>query len=292
MNLLVTGAWSQAEDYIPQLRELGHEVTFLQQEADPLICDTAWVEGIICNGLFLDHPLDEFPNLRYIQLTSAGFDRLDLREAQARGIEIYNARGVYSVPMAEFALAGVLAIYKRLSDFRDQQRSHEWNKLRDLRELAGKHVCIVGCGSVGQACGQRFKAFECMVVGIDLVPRELPGFDEVMDLQHLDDELTHADVVVVCVPLTEGTRGLVRADSLKPGAILVNISRGATVDLTGVQAAVLDVFDHEPLLADDPLWDRPNVILTPHNSFVGEGNAARLAAVILGNLRQASEGNA
>lgn len=287
MNLLLTGAWSQARECTDELRAMGHEVAFLQWEQDGLPCDPDWVEGVVCNGLFLHHPMGAFRNLRFVQLTSAGYDRVDLQEVDSRGIVIRNARGVYSAPMAEFAVASVLATYKRLGEFHDQSRRHEWAKLRDLRELVDKRVLIVGCGSVGQACARRFGAFECKVRGVDLVPLRLDCFDEVRGLESLDGELTRADVVVVCVPRTERTTHLVKASLLKKGAILVNISRGATVDLHGLDSgstAVLDVFEEEPLPADDPLWDASNVIITPHNSFVGEGNASRLTRVILANL--------
>ena len=290
MNLLLTGAWAQARECSDELRAMGHKVAYLQWEQDELPCDPGWVEGVVCNGLFLHHPLETFRNLRYIQLTSAGYDRVDLQEVRSRDITIHNARGVYSAPMAEFAVASVLATYKRLGEFCDQSRLHAWTKLRDLRELADKRVLIVGCGSVGQACARRFGAFDCEVRGVDLVPQHLDSFDEVLGIESLDGELVRADVVVVCVPLSERTTHLVRASLLKQDAVLVNISRGATVDLRGLDSgttAVLDVFEEEPLPADDPLWDAPNVIITPHNSFVGEGNANRLTRVILANLSDA-----
>ena len=111
MRLLITGAWQNARDFFPEL-EKRHEILFLQQERDPLPCDPSWVEGVVCNGLFLYHPIESFPNLRYIQLTSAGYDRIPMETVREKGIEIHNARGVYSVPMAEFVLASVLERYK------------------------------------------------------------------------------------------------------------------------------------------------------------------------------------
>lgn len=264
---------------------MGHTVVFLQQESDELPIDPAWVEGVVCNGLFLHHPMEQFTNLRHIQLTSAGYDRVPMDYVHKRGIQIHNARGVYSIPMAEFVLAGVLSIYKRLGDFRDQQRRHEWTKLRDLQELAGKRVLIVGCGSVGTECAKRFAAFDCEVVGIDKTDEPREHFARVLPVSQLDTELAQADVVVVTLPHTPHTHRLVHARGLKPDAVLVNVSRGATVDLNGVNAALLDVFDEEPLLASSPLWDRDDIVLTPHNSFVGEGNTERLRAVILNNLQ-------
>ena len=152
MKLLITGAWQGAKEHLDALRAMGHEVAFLQQEKEALPVDPAWVEGVICNGLFLHHPLSDFPNLRYIQLTSAGFDRVPMDEVKAGGVEIRNARGVYSVPMAEHAVWGVLSLYHQAPFFLRNQAHARWEKHRGLLELAGKTVCILGTGSVGTAC--------------------------------------------------------------------------------------------------------------------------------------------
>ena len=297
MNLLLTGAWATARAHLAELEAMGHSVKLLPQERDPLTCDPAWVEGVVCNGLFLYHSLEEFPKLRFVQLTSAGLDRVPLEALLARGVRVCNARGVYSVPMAEFALAGVLALCKQLRFFAERQREGRWEKRRDLRELAGRAVTVLGCGSVGTECAKRFAALGCAVTGVDLFPREDPSYAAVRPLEELDRLLPKSDVLILTLPLTPETRGLLdarRLGLLKDGAILVNISRGAVVEEAALGdalkngslgGAVLDVFETEPLPADSPLWAMENVILTPHNSFVGEGNDARLSRLILENLR-------
>ncbi len=280
MNLLITGAWQDAKEHIPELEVYGHSIAFLQQERDALPCDLSWIEGVICNGLFLYHPIESFSNLRFIQLTSAGYDRVPMDYVQAHGIEIHSARGVYSIPMAEFAVAEVLAHYKGLYQFHDQQKRHEWIKNRNLRELAGKKVVIVGCGDVGLACARRFQAFECRIVGVNRTIREVPYFDQVVSLEQLDNQIENSDIVIVTIALTETTKGLVKARLMKKDAVLVNISRGATVDLSDTECqTILDVFEEEPLEESSNLWD--SAIITPHNSFVGEGNARRLTETIL-----------
>ena len=294
MNLLVTGAWSDGKNCITELEVMGHTVVFMQYEKDELHCSYEWVEGVVCNGLFLSHPIEKFTNLRYIQLTSAGFDRVDMDYVKAHGIEIHNARGVYSIPMAEFALSGVLQLYKQAAFFRENQKRHLWEKHRGLLELAGKKVLIAGCGSVGNECTKRFKAFDCNITGVDLFPREDSLYSEILPLEKLDATLKTADIVVLTLPLTEQTRHLIndsRFSLLKDGAVLVNIARGAVVDtealikhIDRLGGAVLDVFEEEPLIDNSPLWDKPNVILTPHNSFVGEGNGERLRENISTNL--------
>lgn len=284
MNLLITGAWGDAQKYIDQIEAMGHKVRFMQWEKDELPCDASWVEGVICNGLFLHHPISSFPNLKYIQLTSAGFDRVDLEEIKKRKIEIHNAKGVYSTPMAEFAVAGVLSLFKRLDEFRDQQNRHEWRKIREIWELAGKRVVIVGCGDVGVQCAKRFKAFDCEVIGVNRTVRDIEWFDRVVGLESLDNELEKADIVIVTIALTEATRGLVKARRVKPEGVLVNISRGGTVDLTDAKCQlILDVFENEPLDENDPLWSTATI--SPHNSFVSENNADRLSNLIIQNLK-------
>lgn len=291
MKLLITGAWQQAGEHIPQIEAMGHEVVFLQQEKDPLPCDPAGIEGVICNGLFLHHPIEAFTRLRYIQLTSAGYDRVPMDYVRERGIEIHNARGVYSIPMAEFAVAGVLSIYKKLGTFRDQQKRHQWEKHRDLLELAGRHVVIIGCGSVGTECAKRFKAFDCRVTGIDIQTVQDPNYDEVIPLDDLDGILPDADIVILTLPLTPETRGLISADRLdKIHGILVNISRGGIIDQKALEqwngTSILDVFEEEPLSEDSPLWEKEKTVITPHNCFVGDGNAKRLSSKILKNLKE------
>ena len=329
MNLLITGAWTSK--YIDEIEEEGHKVLFMQQEKDKLPCAYDWPEGIICNGLFLHHPLSRFTNLRYIQLTSAGLDRVPMQDILKRKIEIHSARGVYSVPMAEFAVAGVLDLYKNMDRFRDQQKNHAWIKNRQVRELAGSRVLIVGCGSVGTECAKRFKSFRCRIIGVDRTAGEITGvesslgedgnragirvrnydknsdrncdgnsdktygqyceriYDQIRLPEALDEELPAADIVILSLPLTDETRGMIDGKRLSMiKGILVNISRGALVDRRALEkwegTAVLDVFEEEPLPPESPLWEKENMIITPHNSFVGDGNESRLSELIRDNL--------
>lgn len=295
MNLLITGAWGSASEYIGKIEKLGHKVSFLQYEKDALPCAYDWVEGVICNGFFLSHPIEKFVHLKYIQLTSAGFDRVPLEYVKDHGIQIHNARGVYSVPMAEFAVAGVLQLYKQMRFFADNQKQHIWKKNRSLLELCGKTVCIVGCGSVGNECAKRFQAFGCRVTGVDLFPGNVSNCDRMYGMDRLDQVLPETDVLILTLPLTEETRHMMAGEQfrlLKDGAVLVNIARGALVDGDALidalgrrlGGAVLDVFEEEPLDTESPLWDMEHVIVTPHNSFVGENNRERLSEVLLNNL--------
>ncbi len=297
MKLLLTGAYPYTQEEIQTIEKLGHTAVFLQQESDP-IADPETFEGVICNGLFLYHPIEKFSSLKYIQLTSAGFDRVPMDYIREHGIEIHNAGGVYSIPMAEFALSGVLALYKQSRFFWQNQKEHRWEKHRGLLELCGKTVLIVGCGSVGTECAKRFSAFGCKVIGADLFPTPKEEYQKIYPMQDLDELLSQSDVVVLTLPLTDETVHLFdqeRITKMKDSAVLVNIARGKIVDTealiqalnTKLFGAVLDVFEEEPLAKDSPLWVMDNVILTPHNSFVGERNHQRMFDLIYKNLEKA-----
>ena len=300
MNLLVTGAVALTEDKKNMLKKLGHEVVFMQQENSPLPCTATWVEGIIGNGIFLHHPIEQFTSLQYIQLTSAGFDRVSMDYVKEQGIVLHNARGVYSIPMAEFALGGVLQLYKQSHFFYENKKEKRWEKHRQLLELFGKKVCILGCGSVGTECAKRFGAFGCEIVGVDLVPHNGTEYTAVLPLEKMDEAIENSDIVVLTLPLCKETHHLFnreKFEKMKPGAVLVNIARGGIVDtealveaLTGkLYGAVLDVFEEEPLADNHILWHMENVMITPHNSFVGEGNIKRLTDVILNNIEEYSK---
>lgn len=296
MNLLITGAWNCAQQQLDALRQMGHEIVFMQNESDALPVDPAWVEGMICNGIFLHHNIGLFSGLRFIQLTSAGYDRVPMEDVQRRGIRICNARGVYGIPMAEFAVSGVLQLYKHSRSFYENQKTHSWQKDRSLMELWGRQVTIVGCGNIGQECAKRFAAFDCRVVGVDIFEAELPNVEKMYHISRLEDVLPESDVVVLTLPLTEQTKNLFSThlfNRMKPGAVLVNIARGGVVDTNALTealrghlgGAVLDVFAQEPLPADSPLWDMEHVLISPHNSFVGDHNGLRLFQLIVENLK-------
>lgn len=297
MRLLITGGWDASQQELASLRALGHEIAWHQWEREPLPVSCDWPEGIICNGLFLHHPIEKFTSLTYIQATSAGLDRIPVDYAREHGIAVFHAKDVYSVPMAEYVLWGVLQMYRQGRFFQRNQEDARWKKLPVLPELAGKTVCIVGCGDVGSACAKRFRAMDCRILGVNRTHRELPCLDEQYPLEDLDTALPQADVVILTIALTVQTRRLFdssRFGKMKPGSILVNVARGGIVDTEALLealenrlgGAVLDVFEEEPLPEASPLWKHPNVILTPHNSYAGEGNKARLYRVILNNLEK------
>ena len=296
MKLLVTGALSCDERCLGELRALGHEVLVADDERGPLPAGAHEAEGIVCNGLFLHHEAARFPNLRFVQLTSAGLDRAPVDELAERGVALFNAKGVYSIPLAEWVVMQLLNIYKRARFFEHNQQQRRWQKARDLRELAGRTACIVGFGDVGREVAKRLRGFDVRIIGVDLLPAESPLADRVVGIDALTHVLPEADFVVLTVPLTPDTRHLVDDETIavmKQDAVVVNVSRGAVVDEDALVRALgqgkflgvaLDVFENEPLDAGSELWGYERVLVTPHNSFVSDRTRERLVGLVVANL--------
>lgn len=302
MKLLMTGAFKCTNEQKLNIEKLGFEIMLQQIENEPLSDEMLQAEAVICNGLFLHNDLDKFPRLKFVQLTSAGLDRVPVERMQEKGIVLCNAKGVYSTPMAEWALTGVLSLYKNTNSFYGNQQKREWVKDRSVKELSGSTVCIVGCGSVGCECAKLFKPFANKLIAVDIVKPQCDLFDTYYTIDDVSQAINNADVVILTLPLTKDTKNLFNSElisQLKNDAILVNIARGAIVDenalITALKenkigGAVLDVFNIEPLDASSPLWDMENVIITPHNSFVSPKNNERLHKVAYNNLKDFIKG--
>jgi phosphoglycerate dehydrogenase-like enzyme len=297
MKLLLTGAFSYTPEQIKELEKIAGEVVYIKDERFRLSTDVSDIDMVVCNSLFLYNPVYKFKKLKFIQLTSAGFDRIPTDYIKALGIQVENAGGVYSVPVAESVILMILQLYKKSKTFSKQQSSHEWIKHYDLLELSGKTAVIIGFGSIGREVAKRLKAFDVTVIGIDLTVIDKMYADELYTYDRLDQMLHRADILILTLPLTSKTHNMInreRLSKLKSSCILVNVSRGAIIDedalIDALQkkrlyGAALDVYKEEPLSSESPLWDMENVLITPHNAFVSDKTAARLYTLISNNIR-------
>ncbi len=246
----------------------------------------------------LQHQLLSLPTLRWVQTVSAGVDQSIVAELQSRDVILTNAGGVFDRPIAETVLAYILMILKRLPEYAGFQREHRWKRLPQ-RETTGLTVGIIGTGNIGQEIARLCKGLEMHVIGTRRHPeRPVPYIDELFSPEQLPELLAISDFVVLATPLTPETRRLIgpaQLRQMKSDAWLINIARGAIVDepalITALQekqiaGAALDVFTEEPLPADSPLWDLPNVILTPHQSWSTPYLEKREAELFLENLRR------
>lgn len=295
MNLLLTGAAGINDIFLRNLRLQGWNVDILQYETDKLENPTKY-DVVICNGLFLHTPIEAFINLKVIHLTSAGLDRVPLDYISNSDIQLFNARGVYSTPMAEWVVATILQEYKKISFFSSNQTIKSWSKNRSLRELSGKRIAIIGAGNVGEEIAKRLRPFNTEIDGYDvnIIPNEY--FDSINNIT--DFVIENYDVLILTAPHTPSTHHILNKSNLtllKDGAIIIALSRGGLIDEAALietlserqdLTAVLDVFEEEPLKSDSPLWNVENLRIFPHNSFVGEYNQSRLHSLILKNLEK------
>lgn len=256
------------------------------------------IEGIICNFFFLHNDPSVLPNLRYVQATSAGLERLPLETLKNRGIQVYNVGATYAIPMAEWAVGKILELYKCAAFFAENQRSRSWEKNRGIRELFGAKVAVIGFGNVGRGIAERLRPFGTVICAVDVVEDKSGVSDVWMHISQLKAAIQEADIIVLTLPLLDSTYHIIDDEMLsamKDDAVLVNVARGPLVDEKALIAhlesgklwgAALDVFEEEPLDKQNPLWNFQRVILTPHNSFVGNRNAERLFELILRNLER------
>jgi phosphoglycerate dehydrogenase-like enzyme len=247
--------------------------------------------------------LDAAPRLRWVHVRSAGVDRTMAAQLAARGITLTKGSGAFDIPISEHILAMMLAFTRGLPTFLRNQTRHEWDRRLDIVQLAGKALGIYGMGSIGTELGRKAHALGMTVFGIALHERPTPDFAEALwTPDALDDMLPLVDFLAICVPLTDATRGRFGRREfalMRPTAYVFNIGRGGTIvqdDLiealrTGaIAGAGLDVTSPEPLPTDSPLWDMPNVILTPHVSGHSDGTDQRADEIFIENIRRFAAG--
>jgi phosphoglycerate dehydrogenase-like enzyme len=242
--------------------------------------------------------------LRWIQLLTAGYDGLSFHGVPP-GIIVSNAGDSYSPVVAEHAMALLLALVRRLPEIAANQARHTFDRSVQARlgSLAGSTLAIIGYGSIGREVARRARAFGMRIVGVSRSARPEALADEMQPLGALRDVLARADAVLLAVPLSPATRHLIGAAELascKSTAILINVARGGVLDPAAlgdalrqgrIAGAGLDVTEPEPLPPDDPLWDCPNLIISPHVAGFGGGAALdSLAELVAGNLARLRAG--
>ena len=294
MKILISGAIAFGLEQKNRIKSLGISVDYFEQESET-IKNPEEYEIIVCNNLFNNNSIKLFTNLRCIQLTSAGFDKIDLAYCKQKNICVLNAKGVYSIPIAEWIVLKILEIYKKTFFFIQNQKDKHWQKDRNLFELNGKTATIVGFGSIGQETAKRLRAFGVFINTVDTYKVRTEYNDQSYLTTDIETPLSQSDIVILTLPLTNITYHLFSDrlfEVMKEDAVLINVSRGNVIDEASLIKSVgkfrgiaLDVFEEEPLSENSQLWDLPNVIVTPHNSFVSEKNNERLFNLIYENIR-------
>jgi len=246
-------------------------------------------------------------NLKWIQSPSSGIDSyMTIPEVAKGDVILTSASGTHGACLAESALAMVLAFTRGIRDCILHQQKHEWTP-GDIRsklvELTGSTMGIIGFGTVGRALAKRAQIFDMRIIAVDLRPGDKPEYvSELWEMDHLPELLRQSDYVVVTVPRTPQTLDMIGSAQLammKPGAILIGISRGGIINQEALAealsqkslaAAALDVFFPEPLPVDSKLWDMDNLLITPHIAGGTQFESRHIISIFCENLERLVQG--
>ncbi len=248
-----------------------------------------------------DRVLASHPELRWIHSGSAGVDHMLTPAFFASNVILTNSSGVHAESIAEWTLAGILALEKDLRAMFRQQEAREWENV-ERTQLTGKRVVVLGAGHLGTEIAKRLRPFGVRLICVRRSGRDAAEFDETHSVDQLLDVCRTADWLIVAAALTETTRGLVDPtvlNALPPTARLANVARGEIVDERAMvdalqqgrlAGAMLDVFSTEPLPTDHPLWSMPQVIILPHTTWRSPQVREKQLALFQENLRRFVKG--
>lgn len=239
------------------------------------------------------------PKLKWLQIHPAGAERPIYRELRARGVKVTTASGATAVTVSHSVLGALIAINRRFPLLADAQRRHAWEPRlgeRSPRDLRGQCAVIVGLGPIGRNIARLLKALEMRTVGVRRSAEPVPNCDRVIAYSDLTGVLPEADWLILCCPASPVTRGIANAGvfaAMPRGSQFINVSRGeiavekdviAALQSGHLAGAYLDVFEREPLDPASPLWDMPNVLISPHTASHSLGQNEAIFEIFLENL--------
>ena len=219
-----------------------------------------------------------FPNLKWVQMLSAGLEDLPFAALQNQGILVTSAKGIHAIPMSEYVIGAMLHFEKHFHRYLQLQRNQEWERETLVGEINQRSVLVYGTGSIGVKIAEKAKCFDMTVHGVNTSGRAVAPFDEVLTMEEAEMKIHEYPFVVIVLPSTEKTKEIFSREYLEKmdeNAVLINVGRGdlidedALVDLLKdrkIRGAVLDVFQTEPLPKEHPLWTLDNAVITPHMS--------------------------
>lgn len=296
--LKVLSTFKFTEEEFESLEKLGYEVVYKDEKNVEFSHDIEDIDILVTFDCFSRLDIDMLPNLKWIQLLSAGINQVPKDKVEKRNILLTNARGVYSIPIAEWIVLKTLEMFKNSKEFYEKQKNKIWKTNTRLLELYGKTIGFVGTGSIAQEAAKRFEGFGVNIIGINTRGREVEHFHKCYSIDKLKEVVKKCDVLVITVPYTDETYHLINKDvldNMKDGAYIINIARGVIIDEkaliesleTGkIKKAALDVFEVEPLPEDSPLWEMDNVYISPHNSWSSEMIFRRRFEIAYENLKR------
>ena len=288
------------EEQFKKIEDLGYEVVCIPEKKLQNSAETDDADILVAYNPFETLDISKMKNLKYIILTSVGFDQLPKEKILAQNIQVSNNRGGYSIPMSEWIVMCILEIYKKARGFHIKQDKKLWNMDLSLSELYGQRIGFLGTGTIAVESAKRLKAFGVELWGYNTDGRDIKYFDECFSKDQIDEIFKNCDVVVSTMPCTAETEGMLNKDKfalMKDGSSFINVGRGKLVKeddlvqfLDKFKGVALDVFENEPLRDDSPLWEAENVIVTPHNCWASDSNRERVDQMIYSNLKKYIKG--
>jgi D-2-hydroxyacid dehydrogenase (NADP+) len=239
------------------------------------------------------------PGLKWLQIHPAGAERPIYRELRGRGVKVTTASGATAVTVSHSVLGALIAINRRFPLLADAQRRHAWEPRlgeRSPRDLKGQCAVIVGMGPIGRNIAALLKVLGMISIGVRRTAEPTPGFERVIAYADLPGVLPQADWLILCCPASPQTRGIANAAvfaAMPAGSHFINVSRGeiaveqdviAALQSGHLAGAYLDVFEREPLVPASPLWDMPNVLISPHTASHSLGQNEAIFEIFLDNL--------
>jgi D-3-phosphoglycerate dehydrogenase len=268
--------------------------------ASAIVAECVGAELIVVRAPIPIEVLSRAPNLRALIRHGAGLDMIPVPEATAAGVLVANVPGANALTVAEHAIWSAMALLRRYPQVNGDLRSKGWAAGRAHsdhgRELSGRSIGILGMGNIGREIARIARSGFGMTVACHT--RSASSVPEGVALLGFDALLAASDIVVLCAPLTDATRGILNAQAIaqmRPGAILINVARGPLVDETALAEALssghlggaaLDVFTTQPLPADHPFLTLPNVILTPHMAGITAESMLRMGQGVVDEARR------
>lgn len=296
MKALITFKYTKEE--FDELRSLGYEVIYKKESEIEFTEDIKDIDLIICLNIFDKVDISKFPNLKWIQLISAGINHVPIDIVVEKDILLTNNRGCYSIPIAEWNVLKVLEMLKNSREIEKQQAEKDWYIDYSLQDLNKKTVGFIGTGSIATESAKRFKAFGVDILGLNTTGHDQDCFDKCFSTEEVNKFVSKCDIVIVTSPYTEQTHHLVSREvfeNMKDGVYIVNIARGAILDEEAlidnlrsgkIKKAALDVFEEEPLPEGNPLWEMENVHVSSHTSFVSPMNHERRFFIAYENMKR------
>lgn len=294
MKLLVTNKYSDNE--IKELEDLGYEVIRMKESKALVNDETKEIEVLVGYNPFDTLDISKLPNLKLIQLSSVGIDQIPKDIVIKNNIVVCNNKGNYSIPMAEYIVMYILNVYKNTKQMYEKQSQKKWQLDINLEELTYKKVMFIGTGTIAKNAAYRLKPFGVYIYGVNTDGRHVDEFDECISISNIDNGLKECDVVVISLPSTKDTIGMINDEKLKNmknDSVIINVGRGNIINehdlinnISKFKGICLDVFENEPLNKENKLWDCKNVTITPHNSWISNQNRTRTFKTIHENLNR------